>query len=484
MRTQEYRFKFYLNATHYVNLNTSSKVHPHTWEIVLFIRKTEEGFVQFTQLEATLKKYLVLYEGKYLNAVHPFQAIEPTLENIGVVFFDSIKAILEPTGWELQRLEISENPSRTFIISSLESLLEHDFKGGRNASAYEQMSFFGFDKALQEAASTTQASASTQGHGNVQDMPVKVQDELLGDIEAVDEAPRKGSMADFALKLSEQFEAERLTKRYSLEGQNASGLLSGGSKPKPLTVVFGFILVVIAALATVAWIMRSGLYPWGSDSWYHLFKADLLYHQIQKGNFFPLYTGLWYNGIQPLRYWAPLPHYILAMFQFFTGGNIGSAYNAFIAFIFVLGATGWLLWGYRTRRFGLGLALALLWFYLPDNVRVLFSEGNLSRVTVTALFPFLLLAVWTYLEKRNRKSLIGIALSMTAITFCHAMIAAMVGICLFLFISFYCLFTKKPREFLESLAAAVTGILIAGVWLYPALKGGLVSMDSGAVSEL
>lgn len=100
--------------------------------------------------------------------------------------------------------------------------------------------------------------------------------------------------------------------------------------------------MAVASIFLYLHITSKGTYPWGSDSWYHLFKVHLLYESILSGNLYPLYTDLWYNGIQPLRYWAPLPYYILAGFEFLTGGNYAAAYNSFIIFVFLAGAAGWL----------------------------------------------------------------------------------------------------------------------------------------------
>ena len=148
----------------------------------------------------------------------------------------------------------------------------------------------------------------------------------------------------------------------------------------------------LAALLTLAIINRTGAYPWGSDTYGHLFKGNILYDSFKKGKFFLNYNESWYNGVQPYRYWAPLPYYILAIINLVTN-NIITTYNVFIALVFIIGGLGWLFWGYYTKRQNLGLILAIMWFFVPNNLRILFSEGNIPYVIVNSLVPFVFLTL-------------------------------------------------------------------------------------------
>ena len=47
---REYKFKFYLNANHYIIINgKNGQTHPHTWEFVFYIMKSEGEFVLFNK---------------------------------------------------------------------------------------------------------------------------------------------------------------------------------------------------------------------------------------------------------------------------------------------------------------------------------------------------------------------------------------------------------------------------------------------------
>ena len=112
-----YKFHLYINARHLVELDgVQSSIHPHTWEIGLLIKVNKDDFLNFTFFEKALEDYLKIYDGKYLNDVESFQGLNPTVENIGKVLFEGVSHLLKDEDLILTRLEISENPTRTYII--------------------------------------------------------------------------------------------------------------------------------------------------------------------------------------------------------------------------------------------------------------------------------------------------------------------------------------------------------------------------------
>ena len=251
------------------------------------------------------------------------------------------------------------------------------------------------------------------------------------------------------------------------------------------TLVFfrNLIILSVAALLTLAIVNRSGNYPWGSDTYGHLFKGNILYDTIKAGDFFLNYHESWYNGVQPFRYWAPLPYYVLAMFNFLTN-NIIITYNVFIAFVFIVGGLGWLCWGYYAKRQNLALILAILWFFVPNNLRILFSEGNIPYVLVNSLIPFIFLYFHKSTHEHKIKDYLILSLFMCIITLTHAMLSAMTGLSLFIFASVDTIVNKQYFRNLLSLVYAFMGIMLSCFWLYPALKGGIMSIDKAAVSSV
>ena len=82
---------------------------------------------------------------------------------------------------------------------------------------------------------------------------------------------------------------------------------------KQAGITMTIMLYLMAAIA-IAYVIRiGGNYPTGVDTMCHVYKGDVLYHAIRQGNWYPLYDRFWYNGVQMMRYWAPLPVYFLVL---------------------------------------------------------------------------------------------------------------------------------------------------------------------------
>ena len=149
MRYQQYKFKFYLNARHAIYQNgIMGQAHPHTWEMILHVVRGQDKFVQFNDLERLVEKFMEPYQGKVLNEVAPFDVINPTLENCAHYFKDRLIEILNRVGWIFLMMEMSENPSRSYVISmvdeqemgrdqALNTLTDYILDDIRNAGAIE-----------------------------------------------------------------------------------------------------------------------------------------------------------------------------------------------------------------------------------------------------------------------------------------------------------------------------------------------------------
>lgn len=250
-----------------------------------------------------------------------------------------------------------------------------------------------------------------------------------------------------------------------------------------LRFLLDFSILIAFALLTLMYVNRAGWHPWGSDTYGHLFKANILYDSIMEGRWFVNYDESWYNGVQPFRYWAPLPYYILALINIITK-DIFRAFHVFIVFTFIIGGLGWLLWGSFVKRQNLALALALLWFFVPNNLRILFSEGNIPFVVVNCLLPYVMLFYHKAVHTRRMTSYLAIAFLMFIAVLSHAMLAAMLGIALFMLAAGDALVNKRYIQNLQVLVYAVLGIMCSAFWLYPALKGGIMSLDKEAVASV
>lgn len=114
-----YRFKFYLNASHAIySSGVIGQNHPHTWEVTLDVLKARQDFVQFDVIEKNVEHYFEKYQDGNLNKIPPFDVMNPTLENITNHFKQNLFNILAEMGWLLIKIEVSETPARSYIIET------------------------------------------------------------------------------------------------------------------------------------------------------------------------------------------------------------------------------------------------------------------------------------------------------------------------------------------------------------------------------
>lgn len=112
------QYKFYLNASHAIKIGDSmGDIHSHSWEIVIDVLNVNNDFIQFNNIEKIITDIFDIYQKKVINDIEPFNKLNPTLENICLYFMKLIKRRLEPIGFKLLTIEISETPSRSYIIN-------------------------------------------------------------------------------------------------------------------------------------------------------------------------------------------------------------------------------------------------------------------------------------------------------------------------------------------------------------------------------
>ncbi len=129
MQYNQYKFKFYLNASHAIYIKgILGEKHPHTWEIEISTVKQKGIFVKFEEVEDLIEPFLEQYQNKFLNEEEPFLSMNPTLENITGFLLKGIQKILHPLGWMVFTIEVSETPARSFIISLVENNVISDLQ--------------------------------------------------------------------------------------------------------------------------------------------------------------------------------------------------------------------------------------------------------------------------------------------------------------------------------------------------------------------
>lgn len=246
----------------------------------------------------------------------------------------------------------------------------------------------------------------------------------------------------------------------------------------------GIVLLLVGAAIVSGYLYLTKAQPSGDDIWGHLYKTEFMYRNIQDGNWFPLFDAKWYNGIQLYRYWPPLSYYILAGFMYLTGGSLLKAYYVLAAFVFFFGGLPWVLWGNMENRRVMGTTMGLVWFFMPEIVKIYFDSGNLPQMITSVIVPYIVFFLWLYVRKKKNAAAIGLFAGMALMTFTHLMVTALMGVSAFLYLWIDQYWNKDWKRKIMALSIMVTGIMSVGIWIVPALKGGMMTEEQGSGSVM
>ncbi len=260
------------------------------------------------------------------------------------------------------------------------------------------------------------------------------------------------------------------------------------------------VLFVLLAFGIAVLVENSGTYPGGKDALGYLYRGNALYGAIQKGDLWPMYDPYWYNGAEMMRYWAPVPVYLLAGCQWLAGGDAMGGYLVFVMVLFLAGAASWLYVGIQVKRPYFGAFLGVLWFFMPNNLYTLFYEGNLPRAFCIAVLPLLFFWAHDYLQSGRWHVLLKIAGCILAFFLCHPGYGGMIVLVFALYLLLDAGIFHGNREgagdlgrcpgnqgtgkaasrhswqrHLELILAMVLGWLMAGFWLLPSMAGGVAA---------
>lgn len=495
-----YKYRFGLYAAHSNIINNDENTHFHNFTITLYINTANlKSDVNF-ETEKAVQEWLKPYQGQQLVKMKLFNERETTVEGIGETFFEPLYNLIETLGYELVKLEIYENPIRVYAVSrkridsvvndinsvslecipliylNNENLIPNmDFEK-QVAVTDESMEYHTEEKASKEQIPEEEAQEEQIVEEEEQVSEEQLPREQVGKGQVPEQQLPQETIEEVTLEEATPEEiAESLAKNYipshvKVHKTNKIFLV--------IKLIIGLICLIALASITTYIVKISGRYPQGSDTFCHLYRADLILKNIKQGNWYPLYDSTWYNGVEIMRYWGPIPLYIIAGLEWAIQSSVLDAYVLFLGVLVLLGGCGWLLWGIRYNRVGLSVLLGLIWFYMPENMQVVIYEGNLPRGVINALLPFFFYFFWRVIED-NKKYAIWPLMAITAlITLCHLGITIMLIATIAIFTAIYAKINHSGKWAFGALTASVSGVLLAGVWVVPALIGGAASGSS------
>ncbi len=521
MDRKSYIYKYRLNISHTFDPdNSHDHEHSHTFEITMYIAdRTQEleieEFVPYTKVEDRIKLILSGYENKFLNEIKPFDSMVPTVENVGEHFFKLLAFALDNSGYQLQKLMIGETPSQTYIVTPF--LMSGDEKDilttkERNMADYiERMkAYFTYDESMSDDIKIQPGDILIRNSATPEATAMKLEEEKALREQAAGRQLQSGTTIQTASTASAKSESnstaytenpgmdswsqlnanknpaesqdEKDEKKKETELKDS--ILSGDKKIKYMPELDRISLMYLPIAACIcvfagilaAYIMHAyGCYPAGKNIYLYLGKADYLYNQLIAGHYAPIYMESWYNGYQMFETTPPLIYYLLALFEWICNGNIILAYLCFVVVMVAVAFFGWYLIGRAYGNTIAGFFAGAIWFILPYNSNVIFSEGNLEYLGLLMIFPYI---IWEALSLLNRQKIRYIpCLTLTCLmaVLTDTFNAIILIIALALYIVCYGVYLKRFREIWIALASFTGGIALSLPWLYQASKYGIFS---------
>jgi len=423
------RLTFFLNAKHQVPLDHASRpAHNHSWRLdtefrASFPRAEDVPTVGLAELERAVRDVLRPYEGCYLNNLPPFDKVPPATENIARFLYGAIGEATAALGVRVLEVTLWEAPTKGITVRT----------------------------PLPAAGLAAWREAVAARGPELRARPPQVMPRAPGP----DRSGRPGKL-----------------------GAVRVGILA------PALAAALIAVMVAAAYWPLITAQPPEVFPWGSDTWGHLFKAYYLFsHAAGSDDLSPNLMPWWYGGIEPFRYWAPLPYYLLAAIRC-VSGSIFTAGSWVIPLCALLGGLSWLAFARRLGWLGAGLA-GLCWTVWPDHIRVALAEGNLPRVVATALLPLLFATFLASLERRRWPwSGLAFVLLLNLVVLSHAMMAAIACVVVAVFSLLYWWFAGiRGRDVVRGLALMVLALLCSAWWLVPSLSGGMTAIDPEAARQ-
>ncbi|MCR4398046.1 MAG: 6-pyruvoyl-tetrahydropterin synthase-related protein [Firmicutes bacterium] len=474
----------FVSVLHRVNVSGGpGDLHKHSCSVEVELTPSPGDIIPFARLESTMRAMVSPFDGKLLNDVPDFKDTEPTIENLCHLLHRRLEAAMLEHGAVVNSVTLRESPTRSVRVVSpapaVPEAADQPAEEGRPDRRGPPAEPLLLPPRGAVEVPGTRAPTPVETRSVREPPPVEEEKTAAASVEAPPSLPARTIRKAWRLR---RMEAQPAGRWFLTPAPSAGAIPVWRSL---LLYSAGFLVLALVAAAAYRELLLpqpSAGYPWGSDTWGHIAKAEFLLAEIRRGNLYPRFNPAWYNGVEPFRYWAPGPYYALAAMATLCGDSFTAA-GWFVAICALVGGTGWLL---HRRRLGFPVALALgtLWTVWPDHVRVAMSEGNLPRATATALFPWVLnwfLAVME--EERPCASIAGCACVASLLVLTHAMIAASFFAELFILSLFWIIQgRKRVRSMVLGVASLLGGIGLSAWWLLPALQGGIASISAAAVS--
>lgn len=238
-----------------------------------------------------------------------------------------------------------------------------------------------------------------------------------------------------------------------------------------------FLALILIIIPTFSLMLKKGIFTMHD---FHPFRQLEFNKCIQRGEFpcrWAVDSGKGY-GEPMFVYYGQIPYWIGGIFSA-IGFNVLDSFKATIVFSFLASAFGMYLLARKFWSVSGAFVSAVLYIYAPYRAVDVWVRGALSETMAFIFYPFILLAIDSFIVKKNIKNFVWLSLLLAGLICTHNLSAYM-----FLpFLSIWTLWRWKEHRgnihhLYDIVSAGFTGILISSFyWLPILLESDLVTVS-------